>query len=52
VVDQALGMKGFEADAVPAYTTTGFGRNAVLSIADKVIAECIYIDRYMDIRMI
>lgn len=31
-----MGMKGFEADAPPTYTTTGFGRNAVLSIADKV----------------
>jgi hypothetical protein len=38
VVDQALSLPGFKEDAPATYTTTGFARNAVLGIADKVCA--------------
>lgn len=37
VVKAALEAKGFTKDEAPAYTMTGFGHNAVLSVADKVI---------------
>ena len=37
VVNRALEMPGFEADVEGKYVTVGFGRNAVLSIADKII---------------
>ncbi|KAA8497345.1 Hydroxylamine reductase [Porphyridium purpureum] len=38
LVQQALEMDGFVADEKEQYTTTGFGHNAVLGIADKVIS--------------
>jgi hydroxylamine reductase len=37
VVDQALKMDGFEEDEKETYTMTGFARNAVLSVADKIV---------------
>jgi hypothetical protein len=36
VIEQAQSLPGFKEDAPEAYTTTGFGKNAVLGIADKV----------------
>jgi hydroxylamine reductase len=37
VINRALEMPGFQADTEGKYVTVGFGRNAVLSVADKVI---------------
>jgi len=37
VIKRALEMPGFQADTEGKYVTVGFGRNAVLSVADKVI---------------
>lgn len=37
VIEKALVMPGFQADKEGKYVTVGFGRNAVLSVADKVI---------------
>ena len=37
VIEAALAAPGFEADAEPAYTMTGFAHGAVLGVADKVI---------------
>ncbi|MGA3288879.1 MAG: hydroxylamine reductase [Candidatus Bathyarchaeia archaeon] len=37
VINKALELPGFPADAEGKYVTVGFGRNAVLSVADKVI---------------
>ena len=37
VIKRALEMPGYKADIENKYVTVGFGRNAVLSIADKVI---------------
>ena len=37
VIDKALAMPGFPADADKGSVLTGFGRNAVLGVADKVI---------------
>jgi hydroxylamine reductase len=37
VIKSALKMPGFSADRDDKYVTTGFGRNAILSVADKVI---------------
>ncbi len=37
VIKKALEMPGFQADKEGKYVTVGFGRNAVLSVADKVI---------------
>jgi hydroxylamine reductase len=38
VIQKALELPGFQADKEGKYVTVGFGRNAVLSVADKVIA--------------
>jgi hydroxylamine reductase len=38
VIKKALELPGFQADREGKYVTVGFGRNAVLSVADKVIA--------------
>jgi len=38
VIKKALELPGFQADKEGKYVTVGFGRNAVLSVADKVIA--------------
>ncbi|MCJ7762864.1 hydroxylamine reductase, partial [Candidatus Bathyarchaeota archaeon] len=38
VIQKALEMPGFQADAEGKYVTVGFARNAVLSVADKIIA--------------
>ncbi len=38
VIEAALAAPGFAEDAEPAYAMTGFARNAVLGVADKVIA--------------
>ncbi|MEM3356740.1 MAG: hydroxylamine reductase [Candidatus Bathyarchaeia archaeon] len=38
VIKQALELPGFSADREGRYVTAGFGRNAVLSVADKIIA--------------
>ena len=38
VIEAALAAPGFAADATPRTITVGFGRNAVLAVADKVIA--------------
>ncbi len=38
VIAAALAADGFPADEPPAYTTVGFARNAILGVADKVIA--------------
>jgi hydroxylamine reductase len=38
VIEKALELPGFQADKEGKYVTVGFGRNAVLSVADKVIA--------------
>ena len=37
VVESALASPGFEADGEDKFITVGFGRNAVLNVADKVI---------------
>jgi hydroxylamine reductase len=37
VIKKALEMPGFEADKEGKYVTVGFARNAVLSVADKII---------------
>jgi hydroxylamine reductase len=37
VIEKALEMPGFQADKEDKYVTVGFGRNAVLSVAGKVI---------------
>jgi hydroxylamine reductase len=37
VIEKALVMPGFQADKEGKYVTVGFGRNAVLSVADKII---------------
>jgi len=37
VIKRALEMPGFQTDTESKYVTVGFGRNAVLSVADKVI---------------
>jgi hydroxylamine reductase len=37
VIKIAKDMKGFEQDEKPKYVTVGFGRNAVLGVADKVV---------------
>jgi hydroxylamine reductase len=37
VINKALELPGFPADTEGKYVTVGFGRNAVLSVADKVI---------------
>lgn len=37
VIDSALEATGFESDAEEKFITIGFGRNAVLGVADKVI---------------
>ncbi len=37
VIEAALAAPGFAEDAEPAYAMTGFARNAVLGVADKVI---------------
>ena len=37
VIEAALAAPGFAGDAEPAYAMTGFARNAVLGVADKVI---------------
>jgi len=37
VIEKALELPGFPADAEGKYVTVGFGRNAVLSVAGKVI---------------
>ncbi len=37
VIEAALAAPGFAEDAEPAYAMTGFARNAVMSVADKVI---------------
>jgi len=37
VIEKALMMPGFQADKEGKYVTVGFGRNAVLSVADKII---------------
>jgi len=37
VIDAALESKGFKEDGEEKYITVGFGRNAVLGVADKVI---------------
>jgi len=37
VIQAALAAQGFEADEPEAFVTVGFGRNAVLGVADKVI---------------
>ncbi|MBD3166474.1 hydroxylamine reductase [bacterium] len=37
VIEAALEAGGFEEDAEPAYTMTGFGHNAVMGVADKVV---------------
>jgi hydroxylamine reductase len=37
VINRALEMQGFQADTEGKYVTVGFGRNAVLSVASKVI---------------
>jgi len=37
VINRALELPGFQADAEGKYVTVGFGRNAVLSVAGKVI---------------
>jgi hydroxylamine reductase len=37
VINKALELPGFPADIEGKYVTVGFGRNAVLSVADKVI---------------
>jgi hydroxylamine reductase len=38
VINKALELPGFQADKEGKYVTVGFGRNAVLSVANKVIA--------------
>jgi hydroxylamine reductase len=38
VIDRALALDGFAADEITGKTMTGFARNAVLGVADKVIA--------------
>jgi len=38
VIDKALAMKGFPRDEERGSVTTGFARNAVLSVADKIVA--------------
>jgi len=38
VIDRALELPGFEDDHVKQHVTVGFARNAVLGVADKVIA--------------
>jgi hydroxylamine reductase len=38
VIAAALAAEGFPADEPEAYTTVGFARNAILGVADKVIA--------------
>ena len=37
VIDRAMALPGFEADADKGEVTVGFARNAVLDVADKVI---------------
>jgi hydroxylamine reductase len=37
VIAAAVSAPGFQTDAEPAYTHTGFGHNAVLGLADKVV---------------
>jgi hydroxylamine reductase len=37
VIEKALAMPGFQADQEGKYVTVGFGRNAVLSVAGKII---------------
>jgi len=37
LIEKALEMPGFQADKEGKYVTVGFGRNAVLSVADKII---------------
>ena len=37
VIERALALPGFAADADKGHVTVGFGRNAVLGVADKVI---------------
>jgi hydroxylamine reductase len=37
VIEKALAMPGFQADKEGKYVTVGFGRNAVLSVAGKII---------------
>jgi hydroxylamine reductase len=37
VINKALEMPGFQADTEGKYVTVGFARNAVLSVADKII---------------
>ena len=39
VINRALEMQGFQADTEGKYVTVGFGRNALLSLAGKVINE-------------
>jgi hydroxylamine reductase len=49
VIEKALVMPGFQADKEGKYVTVGFGRNAVLSVADKII-EAVkhgYIKRFL-----
>jgi hydroxylamine reductase len=38
VIQKALELPGFQADKEGKYVTVGFGRNAVLSVADKIVA--------------
>eukprot|EP00013_Stygamoeba_regulata_P022582 CAMPEP_0177655746 /NCGR_PEP_ID=MMETSP0447-20121125/15152_1 /TAXON_ID=0 /ORGANISM="Stygamoeba regulata, Strain BSH-02190019" /LENGTH=609 /DNA_ID=CAMNT_0019159727 /DNA_START=51 /DNA_END=1880 /DNA_ORIENTATION=+ len=38
LIDAALECEGFEEDEAPKYVTTGFGKNAILANADKVLA--------------
>jgi hydroxylamine reductase len=38
VIDKALAMEGFTEDEERGSVTTGFARNAVLSVADKIVA--------------
>ena len=38
VIESALAQTGFEKDEEPKYILTGFGHNAVLNVADKVVS--------------
>lgn len=37
LIESALKHEGFKSDETAQYTTTGFGRNAVLGVADKIV---------------
>jgi hydroxylamine reductase len=49
VIEKALVMPGFQADKEGKYVTVGFGRNAVLSVADKIIeaVKKLHIKRFL-----